>query len=80
MRRRWNVLLAAVMAGVMISSNAVASEGSIKAVGGENEIVASDQESAQEDVIALDDLGISVQLSSYTAVAEKDGYVYIYTG
>lgn len=80
MRRRWNVLLAAVMAGMMISSNAVASEGSIKAVGGENEIVASDQESAQEDVIALDDLGISVQLSSYTAVAEKDGYVYIYTG
>lgn len=80
MRRRWNVFLAAAMAGMMISGNAVASEGSITAVGGENEIVASDQERAQGDVIALDDLGISVQLSSYTAVAEKDGYVYIYTG
>ena len=43
--------------------------------GGENEIAISAQEHAQGDVIALDDLGISVQLSSYTAVAEKDGYV-----
>ncbi len=40
----------------------------------------SEQEHTKGDVIALDDLGISVQLSSYTAVAEKDGYVYIYTG
>ena len=80
MRRKWNAFFAVVMAGMMISGNAVASEGLIASAGGENEIAISEQEHAQGDVIALDDLGISVQLSSYTAVAEKDGYVYIYTG
>ena len=80
MRRKWNVFFAAVMAGMMISGNAVASEELVASAGGENEIAISAQEHAQGDVIALDDLGISVQLSSYTAVAEKDGYVYIYTG
>ena len=80
MRRKWNAFFAVVMAGMMISGNAVASEGLIASAGGENEIAISEQEHTKGDVIALDDLGISVQLSSYTAVAEKDGYVYIYTG
>ena len=31
------------------------------------------------DVIALDDLGISVIASDYVALGESDGFVYIYT-
>ena len=33
----------------------------------------------QGDVIALDDIGISVQVSDYTAIRQEDGFVYIYT-
>lgn len=80
MKRRWNAFLAVALTGMMISGNALASERNIASAGGENEIAASDPARVQGDVIALDDLGISVQLSSYTAVEEKDGYVYIYTG
>ena len=66
MSRKWNAFFAAVMAGMMISGNAVASEELIASAGGENEIAISEQEHTQGDVIALAALGISVQLSSYT--------------
>ena len=57
MRSKWNVFFAAVMAGRVISGNAVASEELVASAGGENEIAISAQEHAQGDVIALDDLG-----------------------
>lgn len=34
---------------------------------------------AAGDVVALDDLGISVTVSDYTAIEESEGFVYIYT-
>ena len=33
----------------------------------------------QKDVVALDDLGISVAVSGYKSIAQEDGFVYIYT-
>ena len=33
----------------------------------------------EEDLIALDDVGISIKAAGYTAVREEDGFVYIYT-
>ena len=44
MSRKWNAFFAAVMAGMMISGNAVASEELIASAGGENEIAISAQE------------------------------------
>lgn len=33
----------------------------------------------QGDIIALDDIGVSIQVSDYTAIRQEDGFVYIYT-
>ena len=45
----------------------------------ENTVVQSESEQMpQGDVIALDDIGISVQVSDYTAIRQDDGFVYIY--
>ena len=32
-----------------------------------------------EDVVALDDLGISISAADYTAIRQEDGFVYVYT-
>ena len=37
------------------------------------------EQTYQDDIIALDDIGISVQVSDYTAIRQDDGFVYIYT-
>ena len=37
------------------------------------------EQTYQDDIIALDDIGISVQVSDYTAIRQNDGFVYIYT-
>ena len=36
-------------------------------------------EMQQGDIIALDDIGISIKVSGYTSIRESDGFVYIYT-
>ena len=49
MSRKWNAFFAAVMAGMMISGNAVASEELIASAGEENEIAISEQEHTKGD-------------------------------
>ena len=48
---------------------------------GEQDIVAQPitEETQQGDIIALDDIGISIEVSGYTSIRESDGFVYIYT-
>lgn len=48
---------------------------------GEQDTVAQPitEETQQGDIIALDDIGISIKVSGYTSIRESDGFVYIYT-
>ncbi|MDO5423604.1 MAG: hypothetical protein Q4F41_07760 [Eubacteriales bacterium] len=78
-RRRFLAVLAAaaIAAGGTITAQAELKLGGLGEE--QNQIAASAQASgAQGDLIALDDLGISVNLSDYTAICQEDGFVYAY--
>lgn len=76
-------LISAVLAvNLLFGSTAVAhAEIKLGELGEEaNQIAASSTAaSSSSDVIALDDLGISVAPSDYVAIQQVDGFVYIYT-
>ena len=75
-------LISAVLAvNLLFGSTAVAhAEIKLGELGEEaNQIAApSTAASGSADVIALDDLGISVTPSEYVAIQQEDGFVYIY--
>ena len=71
-----------MMALQMANVSDVYAELDIASLGTENNQIAAvspQGTSAQKDTIALDDLGISVEISDYVAVSQSDGFVYIYT-
>ena len=73
---------AAVLASAMLlAGNVSAGDLSIfDGIGAENDQISALQGFAySEDVVALDDLGISVSATGYTAIRQDAGFVYIYT-
>ncbi|MDO4344531.1 MAG: hypothetical protein Q4C50_06970 [Eubacteriales bacterium] len=74
-------MLSAVLAtAVMAAGAGLCAQAELKLDGlgdGQNQIAALTAD-VQGDLIALDDQGISVQLSEYTSIYQEDGFVYVY--
>ena len=74
----------AFMLAAMLTASTVSAESGLSIFGeiGEesNQITAPQSAlTSSGDIVALDDLGISIVASDYTAIRQSDGFVYIYT-
>ena len=85
--KRWNMKKGGAVAAavlVMLGSSAALVQAEGEFFGGmgngmEQLTPPSSFAATQKDVVALDDLGISVSVSDYASIAQTDGFVYIYT-
>lgn len=79
----WKVGVALACAIALGSSPVMAEEGlSIFGdLGQENNQIVAPQSilPSTEDVVALDDIGISISVSDYVSITQNDGFVYMYT-
>ena len=72
------ILSAALMMGC--GGLSVQAQVNIGKLGGENNLISEPvTEQAEGDVVALDDLGISVTVSDYVSIKQDEGFVYVYT-
>ena len=83
MKKTWWKKGAAVMCSVLLMSTGVYADGLDifgQASGENNNLKIPEQTFAAEgDLIALDEVGISVIADDYTSIREEDGFVYVYT-
>lgn len=80
----YNKTLAAILTAVLMAVPVYAQEGGLSlfdGMGKEKNQITTSQAMMQDtqDLVALDDLGISVVADVYTAIRQEDGFVYIYT-
>lgn len=82
-RRIPQILVSALLTAGMLfcSSTSVQAELNFGELGSENNQIAAPAAgiTASSEVIALDDLGISIAPGSYISIEQTDGFVYVYT-
>ena len=82
-RRIPPILVSSVLAAGMLlgSGISVQAELNLGELGSENNQIAAPATGAvaSSEIIALDDLGISIVPGSYISIEQLDGFVYIYT-
>lgn len=83
MRNNWWKKGAAALCAVLLMSTGVNAEGLDifgQASGENNNLAIPEQTFAAEgDLIALDEVGITIVADDYTSIREEDGFVYVYT-
>ena len=88
-RKRTALFMTAVITAALLAAGTVGAESAdpgeelniFGGVGVGNDLAAPDtDEPVGGDVIALDDISISVEVPEYKVIRQEDGFVYIYTG